>query len=75
MALALIQAAVGAARARHDVQLLRLTVTEGNQQALGLYQSAGFVAWGTEPLAIRTASGFKGKVHRVKILDRNTTMA
>lgn len=60
---ALLQAAVAAAAARPGLRLLSLTVTEGNEAALGLYRAAGFVAWGVQPLAIRTPSGYKGKVH------------
>jgi GNAT superfamily N-acetyltransferase len=60
---ALLRAAVDAARARPGIEVLRLTVTEGNGFALRLYRSAGFTAWGTEPHAIRTPEGFKGKVH------------
>jgi ribosomal protein S18 acetylase RimI-like enzyme len=62
---ALLQALLAAAAARPGLLLLRLTVTEGNEAAIGLYQSVGFVAWGVEPLAIRTPSGYKGKVHMV----------
>jgi ribosomal protein S18 acetylase RimI-like enzyme len=60
---ALMQAAVAAARARAGIEVLRLTVTEGNEPAIRLYQSLGFRAWGTEPQAIRTPGGFRGKVH------------
>jgi len=60
---ALMQAAVAAARARPGIEVLSLTVTEGNEPALRLYQSLGFRAWGTEPEAIRTPGGFRGKVH------------
>lgn len=42
---------------------LNLTLTEGNEPALRLYRSVGFVSWGTQPQAIRTDSGLKGKVH------------
>jgi GNAT superfamily N-acetyltransferase len=54
---------IAAASARPDVRVLRLTLTEGNDPAYRLYRSFGFVSWGTEPLAICTASGYKGKVH------------
>jgi ribosomal protein S18 acetylase RimI-like enzyme len=60
---ALLQAALAAAIARPALLGLRLTVTEGNTAAIGLYESLGFTAWGTEPLAILTPTGFKGKVH------------
>jgi RimJ/RimL family protein N-acetyltransferase len=72
---ALLQAAILAASSRPEVQVLRLTVTEGNQPAIRLYQAAGFVAWGTEPSAIRTPAGFKGKVHMSLPLHRAQTAA
>lgn len=59
----LMQAAVAAASARPEVRTLRLTVTEGNTPAIRLYESIGFAAWGVEPMAISTPSGYKGKVH------------
>lgn len=59
----LMRAAIAAARARSHVLMLRLTVTEGNQPAIRLYESVGFVAWGVEPMAILTPSGYKSKVH------------
>ena len=74
-AVALVQAAVTAARARPEIQSLRLTVTEGNDPAIRLYKSVGFVAWGTEPGAICTETGFKGKVHMSMILPRAATAA
>lgn len=59
----LLEAAIAAARTRPGLQALRLTVTQGNEPAIRLYASVGFVAWGVEPDAILTPSGFKGKVH------------
>ena len=59
----LLQAAVAAAAARPGLRQLGLTVTEGNAAALALYEQAGFVAWGVEPMALRTGSGWRGKVH------------
>lgn len=59
----LIQAAIGAARARPGLRMLRLTVTQGNEAAVRLYESVGFSAWGVEPMAILTPSGYKAKVH------------
>lgn len=68
--LALLNAAIAAASARPGVLRLTLTVTEGNAPALRLYRSVGFVEWGTQPQAIRTDSGFKGKVHMSLALSR-----
>jgi ribosomal protein S18 acetylase RimI-like enzyme len=63
LAVRLMQAAVAEARSRPGLRSLTLTVTEGNEAAIGLYRSIGFVAWGVEPEAILTPSGFKGKVY------------
>ncbi len=61
---ALMQAAVAHARARPGLRVMRLTVTEGNTAAIGLYESLGFRAWGVEPMAIAgQAGGLLGKVH------------
>ena len=35
-----------------SVRTVQLGVTEGNEEALALYQSAGFIEWGIEPDAI-----------------------
>jgi RimJ/RimL family protein N-acetyltransferase len=71
----LMRAAIAAARARPQVCVLRLTVTEGNESALRLYNAVGFSAWGTEPHAIRTPTGFKGKVHMSLLLDAERAAA
>jgi ribosomal protein S18 acetylase RimI-like enzyme len=59
----LVQAAIAAASAKPGLRMLRLTVTQGNEAAVRLYESEGFSAWGVEPLAILTPSGYKAKVH------------
>jgi len=59
----LLQAAIAAATGRARLRLLQLTVTDGNERARRLYEAAGFVAWGIEPMAVRTTDGFAGKVH------------
>lgn len=65
---ALLEAVLAHAAARADVRVVSLTVTEGNRSAVRLYEDADFVAWGTQPLAIATPSGFKGKVHMSLVL-------
>ena len=59
----LMQAAIAGARSRPGIRMLRLTVTQGNEAAIRLYESVGFSAWGIEPQAILTPSGYKAKVH------------
>ena len=59
----LVQAALGAARARPEVRLATLTVTEGNAPAVKLYERCGFHHFGVEPMAIATPEGYKSKVH------------
>ncbi|MGV8804622.1 MAG: N-acetyltransferase family protein [Polaromonas sp.] len=45
------------------VELIVLTVTEGNQAALALYRRAGFSAFGIEPDAVRVRGVSHGKIH------------
>lgn len=59
----LMQAALQAAAERDGVRVITLTVTEGNEAAIALYRACGFAAFGTEPMAIATPQGLKGKVH------------
>lgn len=63
MAQALLNAAIQHAAERRGIEVLTLTVTDGNGPAIRLYHQAGFETFGTEPMAIRTPSGFKAKVH------------
>ncbi|WP_244899920.1 GNAT family N-acetyltransferase [Rhodoferax fermentans] len=60
---ALVQAALDCARARPGIQLVQLTVTEGNQAAQALYERFGFVSFGLEPMAVAVADGFVSKHH------------
>ena len=71
----LMQAAIAAARARPGLRMLRLTVTQGNEAAVRLYQSVGFSAWGAEPMAILTPSGYKAKIHMAMQLGGPETAA
>lgn len=72
---ALLQAALQAAAARPGVQVVTLTVTEGNQPAIQLYEACGFAAFGVEPMAIATPGGLKGKVHMWLKLPAGTPAA
>jgi ribosomal protein S18 acetylase RimI-like enzyme len=60
---ALAVAVLDAAREREGVALVQLTVTHGNQAAEALYRQLGFIAFGTEPMAVVTAEGHVAKVH------------
>jgi L-amino acid N-acyltransferase YncA len=71
----LMQAAISAASAKPGLRILRLTVTHGNQAAIRLYESVGFAAWGTEPMAILTPSGYKAKVHMAMQLHSTSAAA
>jgi ribosomal protein S18 acetylase RimI-like enzyme len=60
---ALVQRALACARSRAGVQLVQLTVTEGNHSAQALYQRHGFVTFGLEPMAVAVGQGFVAKTH------------
>lgn len=59
----LVRAAMAHVDAAPGIRVVTLTVTEGNGPAVALYESAGFRAFGVEPMAVLTASGYRGKVH------------
>jgi ribosomal protein S18 acetylase RimI-like enzyme len=61
---ALLDRLVAEARAS-GVELLVLTVTDGNQAATTLYERAGFHSFGVEPDAIRVDGRSFGKRHMV----------
>lgn len=67
---ALVHAALAAAAERPGVQVVTLTVTEGNAPAIALYEACGFKTFGIEPMAIATPQGFKAKVHMWLRLSR-----
>jgi ribosomal protein S18 acetylase RimI-like enzyme len=60
---ALVEAALAAASERPGVLVVTLTVTQGNDAAIALYESCGFRTFGIEPMAIATPGGFRSKVH------------
>jgi len=72
---ALMSAIIEHARAKAQILLLKLTVTEGNEPAIHLYRSCGFHVFGVEPMAILTPSGYKGKVHMWHSLQRPPSAA
>ena len=59
----LIDAALEHLRQMPEIACVTLTVTQGNDSAFNLYRKAGFIEFGTEPMAIKTADGYKSKVH------------
>lgn len=59
---ALVQTVLREARAC-GIELVVLSVTDGNRTACRLYEKAGFTAFGTEPDAIRVNSVSFGKQH------------
>ena len=63
IAAALLSAAIAHARQRGGLLALQLELTEGNHVALALYEGAGFVTYGVEPLALLTPGGFRAKIH------------
>lgn len=60
---ALVEAVLEKARSTPGVLLVQLTVTESNTAAVQLYESCGFSAFGTEPLALRIGDRYVPKVH------------
>jgi GNAT superfamily N-acetyltransferase len=59
----LVEAVIREATALDGVEVLQLTVTDGNESARRLYASCGFEPFGAEPMAMRTAEGYVAKVH------------
>ena len=59
----LLKTAIAYAESRAGVSVMTLTVTQGNQPAIAVYQAAGVEVFGIEPMAIQTPVGYKAKVH------------
>lgn len=59
----LVNAVLDAARARPGILLVQLTVSESNHGARRLYERAGFVQFGVEPLAMKGVQGYVAKCH------------
>jgi ribosomal protein S18 acetylase RimI-like enzyme len=60
---ALVECVLAHARSRGGVEVVQLTMTEGNAAAHRLYRSLGFVDFGVEPLAVRYPDGYRSKIH------------
>jgi len=67
---ALLAAVLHHAEGRPGLLRVNLNVTEGNAPAVHLYESAGFEAYGVEPMAIRTPDGYRAKVQMGLSLPR-----
>jgi len=59
---ALVEALLAQAR-KDGLELVVLTVTEGNAKAQGLYERCGFRSFGVEPRAIKVDGVSYGKNH------------
>ncbi len=64
----LLEALVQEALHPADLELLTLTVTDGNTNALRLYEHAGFARFGTLHKAIKVEGRWHDKIHMVKYL-------
>ncbi|MET3131025.1 RimJ/RimL family protein N-acetyltransferase [Oxalobacteraceae bacterium GrIS 1.11] len=65
----LLGAALAQAVARPGVELLQLTVTQGNHAAQALYETCGFVQFGLEPHALALDGQYVSKAHMWRALD------
>ncbi|ANH36448.1 hypothetical protein MAFF211471_51370 (plasmid) [Ralstonia solanacearum] len=59
----LMNCALAHAKARPGIEVIQLTVSEGNHAAQALYERSGFVQFGREPYAIAVGAGFVSKIH------------
>ena len=64
----LVDAAVRHAREQMGVAAVYLSLESGNDAARRLYESRGFVRWGTEPLAMGLDGDWRDQDHMVLIV-------
>lgn len=65
VAQALMQRAIDYARALPGLEVLQLSVSTRNTPALRLYQSLGFVTWGTQPGALYVNDSYVDAHHMI----------
>jgi len=65
---ALLDALVAEARRGAGLEMLTLTVTDGNAPAVRLYERAGFERYGALPNAIKVDGRYHAKIQMVKFL-------
>ena len=70
---ALLQTVMNSARERPGLKVVELDVTQGNIGAATMYEAAGFIAYGVQPMALFTGTEFKTKVHMQLILSNLNT--
>lgn len=73
IARALVEAVLDQARSTSGTRVVQLGVIQSNIPALRLYDSCGFLAFGTEPFAIRIGDGFVPVVHMWRAVDSSVT--
>lgn len=66
---ALIRLTIEHCRSFPGIRQVHISVNAENAPALAVYEEAGFVAWGREPRALQTESGFHDEIHLALILD------
>jgi ribosomal protein S18 acetylase RimI-like enzyme len=59
----LLDACISEARQTPGLEMLTLTVTASNAAAIGLYESSGFIAYGTLPQALKIGAVYHDKLH------------
>jgi len=72
VARSLVEAVLSHARSTPGTQVVQLSVTEENTSAISLYEACGFVAYGTEPLAVRYGEKYVSKVHMSHALRKES---
>ncbi len=68
---ALIEAVIGRARLLPDLKQINLTVVGHNTRALHLYESIGFMRYGTEPNALKMNGIYTDEVFYQLILEKD----